>query len=168
MQSFFNLSCSVLSCSVTFPTELNFGFVKGFPDGAKSHSVTTVETAALQALRERYQNSNHLNFMTKQKCFDGQHKTWLESLTFPTHVVWFSETDSTQSEKDITTLRLKSEDGMETFIMKMYFTETIGDLRHYLDVKRFEIRLSVFIISTTALFQNVERWLWSILRYHTL
>uniref|UniRef100_A0A673KT62 UBX domain-containing protein 11 n=1 Tax=Sinocyclocheilus rhinocerous TaxID=307959 RepID=A0A673KT62_9TELE len=29
-----------------------------------------------------------------------------------------------------------SEDGMETFIMKMYFTETIRDLRHYLDLKR--------------------------------
>lgn len=39
---------------------------------------------------------------------------------------------------------------METFIMKMYFTETIRDLRHYLDLKRFEIRLSVFKISTTA------------------
>ncbi|XP_073702614.1 UBX domain-containing protein 11 [Garra rufa] len=71
----------------------------GFPDGVKSHSATTVETSALQALRE-------------------------------------CETDSTQSAKDITTLRLKSEDGVETFMMKMYFTETIGDLRHYLDLKR--------------------------------
>ncbi|XP_016147915.1 UBX domain-containing protein 11 [Sinocyclocheilus grahami] len=71
----------------------------GFPDGAKSHSATTVETFALQALRE-------------------------------------CETNSTQSQKGITTLRLKSEDGMETFIMKMYFTETIRDLRHYLDLKR--------------------------------
>ncbi|XP_043116648.1 UBX domain-containing protein 11 [Puntigrus tetrazona] len=43
---------------------------------------------------------------------------------------------STHSEKGITTLRLKSEDAMETFIIKMYFTETIGDLRHYLDLKR--------------------------------
>ncbi|RXN32314.1 UBX domain-containing 11 isoform X1 [Labeo rohita] len=72
----------------------------GFPDGVKSHSATTVETSALQALRER-------------------------------------ETDSTQSAEDITTLRLKSENAMETFIIKMYFNETIGDLRHYLDLKRF-------------------------------
>ncbi|XP_016315603.1 UBX domain-containing protein 11-like [Sinocyclocheilus anshuiensis] len=71
----------------------------GFPDGAKSHSVTTVETSTLQALRE-------------------------------------CETDSSLSAQDVTTLRLKSEDGMETFIMRMYFTETIGDLRHYLDLKR--------------------------------
>ncbi|XP_018974910.2 UBX domain-containing protein 11 isoform X2 [Cyprinus carpio] len=71
----------------------------GFPDGGKSHSVTTVETSALQALRER-------------------------------------ETDSSLSAQDVATLRLKSEDGMETFIMRMYFTETIGDLRHYLDLKR--------------------------------
>ncbi|XDV40704.1 hypothetical protein PO909_009733 [Leuciscus waleckii] len=46
------------------------------------------------------------------------------------------EIDLTQSAKDVTTLRVKSEDGMETFIMKMYFTETVGDLRHYLDMKR--------------------------------
>ncbi|KAK2902713.1 hypothetical protein QQF64_010454 [Cirrhinus molitorella] len=71
----------------------------GFPDGVQNHSVTTVETSALRALKER-------------------------------------ETDSTQSAKNITTLRLKSEDGVETFIVKMYLTETIGDLRHYLDLKR--------------------------------
>lgn len=46
------------------------------------------------------------------------------------------EIDFTLSAKDVTTLRVKSEDGMETFIMKMYFTETFGDLRHYLDMKR--------------------------------
>ncbi|XP_026083872.1 UBX domain-containing protein 11 isoform X2 [Carassius auratus] len=71
----------------------------GFPDGAKRHSVTTVETSALQALRE-------------------------------------CETDSSLSAPDVTTLRLKAEDGMETFIMRMFFRETIGDLRHYLDLKR--------------------------------
>ncbi|XP_048010117.1 UBX domain-containing protein 11 isoform X1 [Megalobrama amblycephala] len=73
--------------------------LQGFPDGANSHTATTVETSALGALRER-------------------------------------ETDFTLSAKDVTTLRVKSEDGMETFIMKMYLTETIGDLRHYLDIKR--------------------------------
>lgn len=72
--------------------------LQGFPDGAKSHSATTVETSALQALRER--------------------KT------------------VTLSAKDVTTLRVKSEDGLESFIMKMYLTETIGDLRHHLDMKR--------------------------------
>ncbi|XP_067304254.1 UBX domain-containing protein 11 [Pseudorasbora parva] len=46
------------------------------------------------------------------------------------------ESEITLSAKDITTLRVKSEDGMETFIMKMYLTETIGHLRHYLDIKR--------------------------------
>ncbi|XP_039506580.1 UBX domain-containing protein 11 isoform X2 [Pimephales promelas] len=46
------------------------------------------------------------------------------------------EIDFPPSSKDVTTLRVKSEDGMETFIMKMYSTETFGDLRHYLDLKR--------------------------------
>ncbi|XP_056618634.1 UBX domain-containing protein 11 isoform X2 [Triplophysa dalaica] len=45
-----------------------------------------------------------------------------------------SETDC--SLEDITTLRIKSEAGVETFIVKMHFSETIGDLRLYLDMKR--------------------------------
>ncbi|XP_073728502.1 UBX domain-containing protein 11 [Misgurnus anguillicaudatus] len=45
-----------------------------------------------------------------------------------------SETDCLV--KDITTLRVKSEDGVETLIVKMHYSETIGDLRHYLDMKR--------------------------------
>ncbi|XP_051575806.1 UBX domain-containing protein 11 isoform X1 [Myxocyprinus asiaticus] len=73
--------------------------LQGFPDGAKNHSATIVETLVLQALRK-------------------------------------SEADSSLAAKDITTLRVKSEDGVKMFIMKMYYTETIGDLRHYLDMQR--------------------------------
>ncbi|XP_056330626.1 UBX domain-containing protein 11 [Danio aesculapii] len=57
------------------------------------------------------------------------------------------ETDSSPSTKDVSTLRVKSEDGTDTFIIKMYFTETIGDLRHYLDVKRGPSAAAYDIIS---------------------
>ncbi|XP_076869399.1 UBX domain-containing protein 11 [Brachyhypopomus gauderio] len=40
------------------------------------------------------------------------------------------------SETGVTTLRVKSEDGEKTFILKMLFTETIGHLRQYLDAHR--------------------------------
>lgn len=38
--------------------------------------------------------------------------------------------------RDITTLRIKSETGNNTYILKMKFTETIGDVRKYLDSQR--------------------------------
>ncbi|XP_073782643.1 UBX domain-containing protein 11 isoform X1 [Danio rerio] len=57
------------------------------------------------------------------------------------------ENDSSKSAKDVSTLRVKSEDGTDTFIIKMYFTETIGDLRQYLDVKRGPSAASYDIIS---------------------
>uniref|UniRef100_A0AAY4ADU9 UBX domain-containing protein 11 n=1 Tax=Denticeps clupeoides TaxID=299321 RepID=A0AAY4ADU9_9TELE len=36
----------------------------------------------------------------------------------------------------VTTLRVKSEDGVQTFVLKMYFTDTIGRLRQHLDTQR--------------------------------
>ncbi|MGH0181324.1 UNVERIFIED_CONTAM: hypothetical protein FKN15_006224 [Acipenser sinensis] len=38
--------------------------------------------------------------------------------------------------KDVSTLRVKSEDGEQTFILKMHFSETIGQLRAYLNQHR--------------------------------
>ncbi|XP_026861169.2 UBX domain-containing protein 11 isoform X2 [Electrophorus electricus] len=40
------------------------------------------------------------------------------------------------SKTEFTTLRVKSEDGEKTFILKMLFSETIGHLRQYLDAHR--------------------------------
>ncbi|KAG9283853.1 UBX domain-containing protein 11 isoform X1 [Astyanax mexicanus] len=40
------------------------------------------------------------------------------------------------SAAEVTTLRVKSEDGEKTFIMKMLFTDTIGHLRQHLDAHR--------------------------------
>ncbi|XP_043939879.1 UBX domain-containing protein 11 [Protopterus annectens] len=40
------------------------------------------------------------------------------------------------SSKNISTLRVKSENGEQTYIVKMLFTETIGDLRNYLNKHR--------------------------------
>jgi hypothetical protein len=38
--------------------------------------------------------------------------------------------------RDITTLRVKSEDGNHTYILKMKFNDTVGDLRNYLKTQR--------------------------------
>lgn len=38
--------------------------------------------------------------------------------------------------KSITTLRIRSETGNETYLMKLYVTDTIGDVRKYLDLQR--------------------------------
>ena len=44
--------------------------------------------------------------------------------------------DRPKTPRDITTLRIKSESGSHTYIVKMRFRETIGDLRRYLDAHR--------------------------------
>ncbi|XP_078540137.1 UBX domain-containing protein 11 isoform X2 [Lissotriton helveticus] len=49
---------------------------------------------------------------------------------------------------NLTTLRVKSEHGDQTYIVKMLFTETITDLRTYLDAHRQPGALSYDIIST--------------------
>ena len=38
--------------------------------------------------------------------------------------------------RNITTLRVKSDTGNHTYILKMKFHETIGDLRKYVDMHR--------------------------------
>lgn len=40
------------------------------------------------------------------------------------------------SASDVITLKVKSEDGSCTFILQMFFSETIGQLRQYLDKHR--------------------------------
>ncbi len=41
------------------------------------------------------------------------------------------------SSRDITTLRIKSDEDDQTFILKMKFSETIGQLRSYLNKQRY-------------------------------
>ncbi|XP_073341544.1 UBX domain-containing protein 11 [Pagrus major] len=45
-------------------------------------------------------------------------------------------TDQPASARDVITLKVKSEDGNHTFILKMCLLETIGQLRQYLDTHR--------------------------------
>ncbi|XP_052811911.1 UBX domain-containing protein 11-like isoform X2 [Mya arenaria] len=55
--------------------------------------------------------------------------------------------------RDITTLRIKSEDGNHTYILKMRFSDTIGDLRHYIVKQRGDVCQAFDIVSahpTTA------------------
>lgn len=49
--------------------------------------------------------------------------------------------------RNITTLRIKSETGNQTYILKMKFNETIGDLRKYLDMQRSKIESEYNIVS---------------------
>ena len=50
------------------------------------------------------------------------------------------EGDRPPSARDVATLRLRSEDGERTFILKMHFSETIGHLRRYLDNHRWVVK----------------------------
>uniref|UniRef100_A0A8C6XCP7 UBX domain-containing protein 11 n=1 Tax=Naja naja TaxID=35670 RepID=A0A8C6XCP7_NAJNA len=52
---------------------------------------------------------------------------------------------------NISTLRIKSEDGEKTYIVKMSFTETIGDLRQHLAQNRGEALQPYEILSTFPL-----------------
>ena len=40
------------------------------------------------------------------------------------------------ADEDVATLRVKSEDGNHSYILKMHISETIGHLRQYLDKHR--------------------------------
>ncbi|KAI4876593.1 hypothetical protein NFI96_014818 [Prochilodus magdalenae] len=77
------------------------GHLQGSAGGTESHSVSVVETPALQNLRERLESS-----------------------------------EADRSEAEVTTLRVKSEDGERTFLLKMFFTDTIAHLRQHLDAHR--------------------------------
>uniref|UniRef100_A0A670Y6U2 UBX domain protein 11 n=1 Tax=Pseudonaja textilis TaxID=8673 RepID=A0A670Y6U2_PSETE len=55
------------------------------------------------------------------------------------------------SGTNISTLRIKSEDGEKTYIVKMSFTETIGDLRQHLAQNRGEALQPYEILSTFPL-----------------
>ncbi|KAL6462391.1 hypothetical protein MHYP_G00288130 [Metynnis hypsauchen] len=75
--------------------------LQGSAGGAPSHSVSVIETPALQTLRERLESS-----------------------------------EAGHSEAKVTTLRVKSEDGEKTFILKMLFSDTIAHLRQHLNAHR--------------------------------
>ncbi|KAL2084769.1 hypothetical protein ACEWY4_020287 [Coilia grayii] len=81
---------------------------------AHSHSVTLIDTPALQALKERLDQPDR---------------------------------DPNKATGDISTLRVKSEDGEKTFILKMQVKQTIGDLRQYLDKHRCTDSAAYNIIS---------------------
>ena len=53
-----------------------------------------------------------------------------------------SEEKRPPSAKDLTTLRIKSEKGDHTFILKMKFDDTIGQVRQYLDQSRYEFYIT--------------------------
>ncbi|XP_031431751.1 UBX domain-containing protein 11 [Clupea harengus] len=99
--------------------------LKGSAGEAHNHSVTIIDTPALQTLQGSVQVSQH-------------------SLS-----VRLGQPDGTPSEQDgdISTLRVKSEDGEKTFILKMQVTQTIGHLRQYLDKHRCSGAPAYHIIS---------------------
>ncbi|XP_072890400.1 UBX domain-containing protein 11 isoform X2 [Hemitrygon akajei] len=52
------------------------------------------------------------------------------------------------ASRNVSTLRIRSENGEKTYIIKMFFSETIGDLRAHLDQSRGEQQSDYDIIST--------------------
>uniref|UniRef100_A0A8C4T0V1 UBX domain-containing protein 11 n=1 Tax=Erpetoichthys calabaricus TaxID=27687 RepID=A0A8C4T0V1_ERPCA len=60
----------------------------------------------------------------------------------------YNESSRVPSAKDISTLRIKSEDGEKTFIVKMYFSETIGHLRTYLNQHRQQTVHTFLLVSS--------------------
>lgn len=67
-------------------------------------------------------------------------------LSMPHRAQMFSP-NQPASTSDVTTLKVKSEDGGHTFVLKMCLSETIGDLRWYLDKHRWDY---VSVHQTTA------------------
>ncbi|XP_078093320.1 UBX domain-containing protein 11 [Mustelus asterias] len=59
----------------------------------------------------------------------------------------FSE-ENRPAPRNISTLRIKSENGEKTYIVKMLFTQTVGDLRTYLNKSRGKQQVDYDIIST--------------------
>ncbi|XP_067867553.1 UBX domain-containing protein 11 isoform X2 [Heterodontus francisci] len=59
----------------------------------------------------------------------------------------FSE-ENRPASRNISTLRIKSENGETTYIVKMLFSETVGDLRTYLNQNRGKQQVDYDIIST--------------------
>ncbi|KAL0984707.1 hypothetical protein UPYG_G00145670 [Umbra pygmaea] len=57
------------------------------------------------------------------------------------------ETNRTPSARDVTTLRVRSEDGEHTYLVKMRFSETVGNLRQYLNKHRGVDALEYDILS---------------------
>ncbi|XP_070564296.1 UBX domain-containing protein 11-like isoform X2 [Ptychodera flava] len=53
-----------------------------------------------------------------------------------------------KSARDVTTLRIKSETGDKTFILRMKFTDTIGELRQYLNSQRASATSKYDILTT--------------------
>ncbi|XP_008321687.1 UBX domain-containing protein 11 isoform X3 [Cynoglossus semilaevis] len=87
--------------------------LQGSSDAQCSDSVIHIDTAALEARKERLQ-------------------------IFP----------SDRTSCDIITLKVKSEDGSQTYMLKMFFSETMGHLRKYLDHHRGDDHPGYDIIST--------------------
>lgn len=52
-----------------------------------------------------------------------------------------SSPDRPSSARDVITLKVKSEDGNHTYMLKMCFSETIGHLRQHLDKHRWDLVL---------------------------
>ncbi len=65
-------------------------------------------------------------------------------------------TDRPVSAHDVITLKVKSEDGNHTFIVKMSSSETIGHLRQYLDKHRWDC---ILLHWQSICLYNTRHWL---------
>ena len=56
------------------------------------------------------------------------------------------ESQRPPSSREVTTLRIKSDQGDQTYILKMKFSQTIGDVKKHLDELRYLLNKNISII----------------------
>ncbi len=98
-------------------------------DGTKPSKVKLVETEAVQELKSRW-----VHFETHKKlcmllCLSSRSS---QSRVLRSRMTQ-EESKRPPSSRDITTLRIKSDQGGQTYILKMKFSQTVGDVKKHLD-----------------------------------
>uniref|UniRef100_A0A8B9HLC6 UBX domain-containing protein n=1 Tax=Astyanax mexicanus TaxID=7994 RepID=A0A8B9HLC6_ASTMX len=112
-----------------FPSELQ----DRFPDGV----IFQVCVCVMLISMERFLSKLPENVVKGGKVISIRSSLKAHLQVRPPHTIIitiiFSSREAIGSAAEVTTLRVKSEDGEKTFIMKMLFTDTIGHLRQHLD-----------------------------------
>uniref|UniRef100_A0A8C6XCW3 UBX domain-containing protein 11 n=1 Tax=Naja naja TaxID=35670 RepID=A0A8C6XCW3_NAJNA len=143
-----------------FPSELQSRYPNGVPFQVHLYSFLFLNSWFLHLLMKSFllagpklTMEEFLNKLPKSLVRDGQVIDIREDLKKTLQVRSQShEVQKTEGPgTNISTLRIKSEDGEKTYIVKMSFTETIGDLRQHLAQNRGEALQPYEILSTFPL-----------------
>ena len=72
----------------------------------------------------------------KTKAWQIVYGTWLPFTYYSPHRLERDESDRPPSSREVTTLRIKSEKGDQTYVLKMKFSQTIQDVMRHIDKQR--------------------------------